>query len=158
MLYLKELWHIFITWAFSWLGFTFFSKSPFIWLVGWFRRIIVFFYYQSSDQSATGAGYQRCVFVRRKAQHPSIIISSGSRVDGCQASRGWWTGLLQLSTRPHALNGTQGRAAFPKGLTLSLCLWSGYIGGGQCLLYTKAPFGRRKNSLIWSITVVPLSV
>lgn len=34
MLYLKELRHIIITWAFSWLGFTLFSKSPFIWSVG----------------------------------------------------------------------------------------------------------------------------
>ena len=34
MLYLKELQHIIITWAFSWLGFTLFSKSPFIWSAG----------------------------------------------------------------------------------------------------------------------------
>ena len=34
MLYLKELQHIIITWAFSWLAFTLFSKSPFIWSVG----------------------------------------------------------------------------------------------------------------------------
>ena len=34
MLYLKELRHIIITWAFQWLGFNLFSKSPFIWLVG----------------------------------------------------------------------------------------------------------------------------
>ena len=34
MLYLKELRRIIISWAFSWLGFTFFSKSPFIWSVG----------------------------------------------------------------------------------------------------------------------------
>ena len=34
MLYLKELQHIIITWAFSRLGFTLFSKSPFIWSTG----------------------------------------------------------------------------------------------------------------------------
>ena len=28
-------------------------------LVGWFGRIIVFFYYQSPGQSATGAGYRQ---------------------------------------------------------------------------------------------------
>ena len=143
--------------GFFMVGLYFVFQIP-LHLVGWFGRIIVFFYYQSPGQSATGAGYRRCVFVGRKARRPSIIISSGSRVDGCQASRGWWTGPLQLSTRPHPLNGTQGRAAFPKGLTLSLCLWSGYIGGGQCLLHTKAPLGGRKNSLLRSITAVPLSL
>ena len=70
------------------LYFFFPNLLSFGWLVG-SKESLSFFYYQSSDQSAMGAGYQRCVFVRRKAQHPSIIISSGSQVDGCQASRGW---------------------------------------------------------------------
>ena len=127
-------------------------------LVDWFGRIIVFFYYQSPGQFAMGAGYRRCVFFGRKAQCPSIIIPSGSRADGYQASRGWWIRPLRLLTHPHALIRPRGRAAFPKGLTLSLCLWSGYIGGEQCLLHTKEPLGGRKNSLLRSITAVPLSL
>lgn len=74
--------------GFFMVGLYFVFQIP-LHLVGWFGRIIVFFYYQSPGQSATGAGYRRCVFVGRKARRPSIIISSGSRADGCQASRGW---------------------------------------------------------------------
>ena len=127
-------------------------------LVSWFRRINFFFYYESPGLSTTGEGYWWCVFVGQKARHPSIIISSGSQVDSCQASCSWWTSPLRLLTCPHALNQTLGRGAFPKGLTWSLCLWSGYIGGWKCLLHTKAPLRGRKNFLLWSITVVLLSL